>query len=166
MLTSPSARVRRAAVGALRILGIEGQEQILLRLVSSDVPPVAREAASSLLSGRSLAADAVWAAALTNTDKRVHLVVLRLLRSAGKWQQLRLFLEAADSIDPKLSECSVGMLTLWIRKFNSTFVQPTVADTEASLKLMEAVRTRLPDSLASELRFILKTGTRDGAKVE
>jgi hypothetical protein len=157
MLAGHSARVRRAAVRGLRLLGVVGQEAALLRLVSSDVPSVVREAAFTLLSTRGVLAEHVWSEAERNVDRRVLLVVLKLLNRAAKWQQLRIYLHAANSTDPNLAECAVAALASWLRKYNSTFVQPSADDTSASLALIEALGSCLPERLAEELKFILQT---------
>lgn len=160
MLAHRSARVRRAAVRALRVLGVEEQETPLLRIVSSDVRSVVREAAYTLLSRRTTAADVVWTAALRNTGERVPETVLRLMKDAGKWQQLRLYLGAAGSDSPSLSECAIEMLTTWNSKFNSSFVEPSAADRESSLLVLDSVGERLPKPLARELRFTLLAAAR------
>ena len=156
MLTSQPAHVRRAAVRGLRILGIDGQEAILLQAISSDVPSVVREAASALLGERKVEAATVWEVTLQNPDDRVRPVVLKLFRNTSKWQQLQLYLQAAGSTDPKLSECSIELLAHWVSKFNNTFVQPTPADIAAALQLVEASAGRLSESLVRELRLILR----------
>ena len=52
------------------------------------------------------------------------------------------------------------MLEQWMRKYNTSFVQPTVADAQASLNQIERVRGYLPDSMTAELRSILQTFVR------
>lgn len=160
MLAHGSARVRRAAVRALRILGVEEQEVPLLRIISSDVRSVVREAAYSLLLRRISAADVVWTAALKNTGERVPETVLRLMKDAGKWQQLRLYLGAARSESPSLSKCAIEMLLTWNSKFNSSFVEPSAAERESSLIALDSVEERLPKPLARELRFTLLASVR------
>lgn len=157
MLAGRSARVRRAAIRALRTLRADGQQAILRRLVSSDVPSVAREAASSLLAAREVPASGVWADALANPNKRVPVSVLGLMWRAGKWEQLRLYLQAVALTQPKLVESGIGMLALWLKRFNRTFVQPAPSDTASLRSLMNSARSQMPQSLSSDLDFILKT---------
>ena len=160
LLANRSARVRRSVIRAIRILGAEGNEATLLEVVSTDAPSVAREAAFTLLSGRTVPADAVWAKALTNTDLRIRMSVLKLLKNAGKWEQLRFYLQGAADSDPGLAERAMGMLSHWLEKFNRSFVQTTISDLEACVELTEAARRRLPASVARQLDFILKTSAK------
>jgi HEAT repeat protein len=157
MLANPSARVRRAVIRALRALGIAGQTESLMRAISSDVPSVAREAASTLMMARSSTVEAIWSAAVSNADQRVHVAVLKLFNRAGKWQQLRVYLEAAGSGNAVLAECSIGLLKMWLFKFNRTFAQPTADDLETAIRLVESIRGRLPEHQWRELAFVLET---------
>jgi len=160
MLSNRSPRVRRAVVRALRILGIEGQEQVLLRIVASDVRSVAREAASALLSRRANPPSDVWAEALKNPDQRLHIDVLRLMKSAPKWRQLILYLGAVVSSDASLSACAIEMLTAWLNRFNSSFVDPSLAERDMAAFQLDRASERLPGRLVTELRFILQTAAR------
>jgi len=83
--------------------------------------------------------------------------VLKLLKNAGKWEQLRACLQAAADSDPGLAEHALGMLSQWLEKFNRSFVQATMSDLETCLELTEATRRRLPASVARQLDFIFKT---------
>jgi hypothetical protein len=160
LLANRSARVRRSVIRALRILGAEGNEATFLEVVSTDVPSVAREAAFTLLSGRTVPVDTVWTKALANTDLRIRISVLKLLKNAGKWEQLRFYLQAAAGSDPGLAERALGMLSQWLEKFNSSFVQATISDLEACVELTEAARRHLPASVVRQLDFILKTSAK------
>jgi hypothetical protein len=144
----------------MRILGAEGNEATFLEVISTDVPSVAREAAFTLLSGRTVPADVVWAKALTNTDLRIRMSVLKLLKNAGKWEQLRFYLQATADSDPGLAERALGMLSQWLEKFNRSFARATISDLEACVELTEAARRRLPASVARQLDFILKTSAK------
>jgi hypothetical protein len=155
LLQSSSARVRRAAVRALRRLGAEGMNTVLLRVVSSDVPSVAREAAFSIFVGRAVPPSDLWNAALNNPDSRVHRSALRLMKHSEKWQQIQYYLRSAS--DPALRECAVEMIRLWVRRYNSTFVQATAGESQALTALMEASAGHLPKDLARELGLIVKT---------
>jgi len=160
LLANRSARVRRSVIRALRILGAEGHEATFLNVVSTDVPSVAREAAFTLLSAWTVPADAVWARAFANTDHRIRMSVLKLLKNAGKWKQLRFYLQAAADSDPGLAERALGMLSQWLEKFNRSFVQATISDLEACVELTETARRRLPASVARQLDFILTTSAK------
>jgi hypothetical protein len=160
MLSNRSSRVRRAVVRALRILGIEGQERVLLSTIASDVRSVAREAASALLWRRANPASGVWVEALKNPDQRLHSNVLRLMKSAPKWQQLVLYLGAAVSDNANLSACAIEMLTAWLNRFNSSFVDPSPAERDMAAYQLDRASERLPDRLVAELRFILQTAAR------
>jgi HEAT repeat protein len=155
-MASPSARVRRSVVRAFRILKIEGYEETFRHLVASDVPSVARESASTLLLSRAATVDTIWAEALKNPNLNVRPVVLRLLRTGGKWQQLKLYCQAADLGDPDLSDRAIGLISRWVQKFNSTFVQASRADVLVLLEMMKSIRSLLPPALARELEFILR----------
>jgi hypothetical protein len=154
-LTSSSARIRSAVIRALRILGVEGHEPTLLRVVSTDVPSVARSAAFTLLSSRSVTADAVWAATLANRNSWARVVVLSLLKSARKWEQLRFYLEAAADSDPCIAELAARKLARWLENFNRTFAPPSASDLERCVQLAAEARPHLPVALVRELDFIL-----------
>jgi hypothetical protein len=160
MLSSRSARVRRAVIRALRILGIEGHEQVLLMAVATDVLSVAREAAFALLSRRANPAADIWVAALKNPDQRLHSNVLKLMKSAPKWGQLILYLGAAVSSDANLSACSIEMLAAWLNRFNSSFVDPSPAERDMATSQLDRASELLPARFVTELRFILQTATR------
>jgi len=157
MLFARSARVRCAAIRGLTALRADGRREVLRRLISSDVPAVAREAASSLLVAHELSASAIWAEALANPDRRVPRSVLRLMWRAGKWEQLRLYLEATTLPEPALVERAIPTLELWVRRFNRTFVQPAPSDTAALRPLLDAARSKMPQCLFNALDFILRT---------
>jgi HEAT repeat protein len=160
MLPSRSARVRGAAVRALRILGIDGQEGVLLKVVASDVRSVARKAASALLARRDHSASAVWVEALKNPDKSLHCNVLKLIRSAPKWQQLNLYLGAVVSSDESLSACAIEMLMWWLNQFNASFVNPSLSERDLAASQLDRASELLPARLVSELRFTLRMATR------
>ncbi len=163
MLQSRSARVRRAAIRGLRVLGIGGNQATLLRLVATDVPTVAREAASHLLKGRDVACATVWREALRNGNYRVPRAVLKLLRYAPKWEQLKIYLQAAASANIEISKCSIARLGGWLHEFNMSFAQPTTQDAESLVQLFESSQVRMPETLNRELRFLLQTHSRQAA---
>jgi hypothetical protein len=156
MLGHRSARVRCAAVRALRMVSAAGHREELLHVVETDVPSVAREAAWSLMVGREVAADVMWEAAKKNSDAQVRLVVLSMMLAAGKWVRLRMYLEAAGSAEARVSERAVELLMAWAWRFNDSFAQPSREDVEVSRALMERSSDALPAGLARELGLILE----------
>lgn len=148
-----SARVREAAVRALRMLGAKGQEEMLLRAVERDVPSVVREAAMWLLADRGRSA-VVWNAAKRNGDAQVRRNVLRMKSNAGKWEKLRVFLDAAASDDAGVSDCGVEMLSDWCGRFNETFTPASDEDLRVCRELM--AQRALPGGLAGRLEFLLR----------
>lgn len=142
---------------ALRSLGVEGYEEILRGLVASDVPSVAREAASALLLTGSRAVDDVWTAAEESPHRIVRSGVLRLIRTAGKWHQLKLYLQAAGLGDPELTNCTIELIAQWVERFNRSYAQPSAVDTADLLERTDSLRPLLPRSLIRELEFILRT---------
>jgi len=159
-LTSRSARVRRASIQALGRFGAAGEENVLLQIVTSDTRSVARDAAAVLLRARTVAAYTVWSSATANPNKFVPLAVIRLFKSASKWQQIKIYLQAVMSPEPDLSECAVGMVSSWVLRFNRSFAQPSGTEMETASTLLETARLRLPASLQTELDFLLKTIAR------
>lgn len=157
LLASRSGRVRRAVIRALRILGADGNEQTLLHLISTDVPSVAREAAFTLFSLRTVSTSAIWTTALTSGNRQIRLCVLMLLKKARKWEQLRFYLEAVVDSDPNIGEFARRLFSQWMIKFNRSFVQPTASDLESCGKALALARHRLPAHLGEQLEFILRT---------
>ena len=100
LLDHRSLRVRRAAIRALRILGVEVNPTLLLNAVSYERPSVAREAVLTLLAGRMTPAEPIWAAAKGNPNRLVRVGVLNLLRLVDKWTQIRIYLQAAADPEP------------------------------------------------------------------
>ena len=111
LLPSTSSRTRCAVIRGLRALKSDHNID-LFALVAADVPSVAREAGISLLVQNSMLADVVWEQSLKNPDSRVCLAVLRLLRRAGKWAQIRIYrrqlVSATIAFPPTLSTNSNG----------------------------------------------------------
>jgi HEAT repeat protein len=160
LLASRSALVRRASIQALGRFGTVGEEKVLLQIVASDTRSVARDAAAVLLHSRGVSAFTVWSSATTNPNKFVPLAVIRLFKSASKWQQIKIYLEAVMSLDRDLSECAVGMIFSWVQKFNRSFAQPSGTEMEAASTLLETARSRLPASARKELDFLFKATAR------
>lgn len=156
----PSLRVRRAAIRALRSLGIEVDPAVWLKAVSQEAPSVAREAALTLLAGRTTPAEPIWAAAQGNPNRLVRVGILNLLRFVDKWTQIRIYLQAAADPEPEVWERSVELLSLWVAKFNATFTQPAAVDKIALPVSIAAVQSILPQKLSRELTFILETSLR------
>jgi hypothetical protein len=159
LLANRSARVRRASIQALGRFGTEGEEKVLLQIVTSDTRSVARDAAEVLLRVRAVAADTIWSSATTNPNQFVPITVIRLFKSASKWQQIEIYLQAAMSQERGLSECAVGMVSSLIQRFNRSFAQPSGTELEVASTLLETASSRLPVSVRTELGFLLKTIT-------
>jgi hypothetical protein len=150
-----AARIRCAALRALRMLGIGCGSSILLNTIAGDKPAAVREAAMTLFAERKISAESIWAAVAANPDRRARIGILHLLQSAGKWAQIRLYLEAAADSEPSVSKRAIELLALWVRKFNATFTQPTPADQTVIQGSMAAVWGLLPLALSRELSFIV-----------
>jgi hypothetical protein len=82
---------------------------------------------------------------------------LKLLKNAGKWEQLRFYLQAAVDSDADLADRAIEMISRWLDKFNCSFARATTSDLENCGQLFEAVRRGLPPPRADQLAFILKT---------
>jgi hypothetical protein len=82
------------------------------------------------------------------------------MKSAPKWRQLILYLGAVVSSDANLSACAIEMLTAWLSRFNSSFVDPSPAEQDKAASQLDRACERLPDRLATELKFILQAITR------
>jgi HEAT repeat protein len=157
LLNHCSARVRSAAVHGLGVLKVEQIEEKLLERISSDSRSVAREATSVLLVRKSVFPGAISAAAKQNPDGQAQLAVLRQMWRAGKWVQLRLYLEAAASDNRELAECALERLAVWESQFNRTFVQPSDSEPAELLVLTHRVESRLPADLAKRITFIVQS---------
>jgi HEAT repeat protein len=155
LLRSSSARVRRATVRALRLLDAEGMNTTLLRVVSSDVPSVAKEAAFTVLIARAVTPGDLWGVALDNPDSRVQRSVLPLMKYARKWEQIQIYLQSVAN--PVLQDRAIELIALWLRNYNCTFVDATALESKTLTLLMEHAAERLPKGLARELDLILRT---------
>lgn len=160
LLNHRSARVRSAAVHGLGVLKVEQIEEKLLERISSDSRSVAREATSVLLLRKSVSPGAISTAAKQNPDGQAQLAVLRQMWEAGKWVQLRLYLESAASDNRELAECALERLAVWESQFNRTFVQPSVSEPAELLVLTHRVESRLPAELAKRITFIVQSFTK------
>jgi HEAT repeat protein len=160
ILNHRSARVRSAAVHGLGVLKVEQIDEKLLERISSDSRSVAREATSVLLLRKSVSPGAISAAAKQNPDGQAQLAVLRQMWRAGKWVQLRLYLESAASDNRELAECALERLAVWESQFNRTFVQPSVSEPAELLALTHRVESRLPAELAKRITFIVQSFTK------
>lgn len=157
LLNHPSARVRSAAVHSLGVLNVEQVEEKLLERVSSDSRSVVREATAVLLLRKLVSPRTIWAAAKQNSDGQAQLAALRQMWRAGKWVQLRLYLDSAASDNRELAECALERLGVWESQFNRTFVQPSVGEPAELLVLTHRVESRLPADLAKRIAFIVRS---------
>jgi HEAT repeat protein len=157
LLDHHSARVRSAAVHSLGLLNVEQIEEKLLERISSDSRSVAREATSVLLRRKLVSPGAISAAAKQNPDEQAQLAVLRQMWRAGKWVQLRLYLDSAASDNRELAECALERLAVWESQFNRTFVQPSVGEPAELLVLANRVESRLPADLSKRITFIVQS---------
>jgi HEAT repeat protein len=157
LLNHHSARVRSAAVHSLGVLNVEQIEGKLLERISSDSRSVAREATSVLLQRELVSPGAISNAAKQNPDGQAQLAVLRQMWRAGKWIQLRLYLDSAASDNRKMAECALERLAVWESQFNRTFVQPSVGEPAELLVLAHRVESRLPADLAKRITFIVQS---------
>lgn len=157
LLNHRSARVRSAAVHGLGVLKVEQIEEKLIERISSDSRSVVHEATSVLLLRKWVSPGAISAAAKQNPDGQAQLAVLRQMWRAGKWAQLRLYLESAASDNRELAECALERLAVWESQFNRTFVQPSVSEPAELLILTHKVESRLPSDLAKRITFIVQS---------
>jgi len=157
LLNHPSARVRSAAVHGLGVLKVEQIEEKLLERISSDSRSVAREATSVLLLRKSVSPRAISAAAKQNPNGQAQLAVLRQMWRAGKWVQLRIYLESVASENKELTECALERLAIWESHFNRTFVQPPAGEPSALLVLLRDVQSQLPADLFKRIAFIVQS---------
>jgi hypothetical protein len=157
LLNHRSARVRSAAVHGLGVLKVEQIEDKLLGRISSDSRSVVREATSVLLLRKLVSPGAMSAAAKQNPDGQAQLSVLRQMWRAGKWVQLRLYLDSADSDSRELAECALERLAVWESQFNRTFVQPSAGEPAELLVLTHRVESRLPADLVKRIAFIVQS---------
>lgn len=157
LLDHRSARVRSAVVHALGVLKAEQIEDKLLGRISSDSRSVVREATSVLLLRKLASPEAISAAARQNPDGQAQLSVLRQMWRAGKWVQLRLYLDSVDSDNRELAECALERLAVWESQFNRTFVQPSVGEPAELLVLAHRAESRLPADLSKRITFIIQS---------
>jgi HEAT repeat protein len=155
LLAHRSARVRRAAVYGLSKLKAENLQEALLDVITADTRSVVGEAALVLLQRRTTSSESIWIAARKNPQEEVLLTVLRQMKSAGKWAQLKLYLEAAATGNIKLAECAVERMMMWEQQYNKTFVQPSASEASVLLDLLRKVESRVSHDLRKRLNFIL-----------
>jgi hypothetical protein len=158
-ISSASARTRCAVIHCLRALK-KDREINLLTLLWSDVPSVAREVITSLFARGSMPIDVIWKESLKNPDSRVWLAVLKLVLKAGKWAQLRVYLDAVNLGDSRISPYAVGQLQHWVDRYNKSFAQPADSDRMILVESFENVRGELPSALSRELDFLIQTVLR------
>ncbi|WP_031496947.1 HEAT repeat domain-containing protein [Bryobacter aggregatus] len=151
----PLARVRQAVVVAIQAFGLEDQHEVLLRLVTTDRPLVAREAARTLLRGVERPAETVWAAVRMHPDPRVSRTVITLFRGIGKWRQLAIYLDAVAAEDLILADSATKLLMAWFGAYNKSFEQPDAAAVVLLQERLEQLNSHLPAPLLRELRSIL-----------
>jgi len=159
-LTHRSAKVRCAAVYGLSRLKAGNLQESLLDIIASDTRSVVREAASILLLRRTISPESIWSAAKKNPQEEVVLTVLQQMKKAGKWAQLKLYLEAAATGNKKLSECAVERMMMWERQFNKTFVQPASNEASALLDLLRKFEAVVSPELTKRLTFLLENLAR------
>lgn len=156
-LDHPSARVRCAVIRGLDILKVEQIEEKLLKRIASDTRSVAREAACVLLMRKTVSPGTIWATAKQNPHEQVPLSVLRQMWRAGKWVQLRLYLDSSASENQGLARCALERLVVWESHFNRTFVEPSAREPSALMDLLRDVQSRLPTDLAKRIVFIVQS---------
>jgi hypothetical protein len=149
------AKVRSTAVYALSRLKVNNLQEPLLDVIASDTRSVAREAALALLLSKTTSLESIWAAAKKNPQGEVLLSVLCQMKSASKWAQLRIYLEAAMDSNPTLAECAIERLMVWEQRFNLTFAQPSAGEASMLLDLLRKAELRVSPDLTKRLHFIL-----------
>jgi HEAT repeat protein len=155
LLTHHLARVRSTAVYALSRLKVNNLQEPLLDVIASDTRSVACEAALALLLSKTTSLESIWAAAKKNPQGEVLLSVLCQMKSASKWAQLRIYLEAAMDSNPTLAECAIERLMVWEQRFNLTFAQPSAGEASMLLDLLRTAELRVSPDLTKRLHFIL-----------
>ncbi len=156
LIRDPSAKTRRSAIRALRILRVVDSDS-LLKVLNSDVPSVAREAAISLLSAHLVPADLVWKEALANRDPRVWRIVLKSFNNVDKWTRLRTYLGAVETSDNSMAAFAVERLRIWLGQYNRSFTLPQSPDVAQISAVIGRVLHKLPDDVARELSFVVET---------
>ena len=160
LLDHRSARVRRAVIRATRAVGAKLSSVVLLNKIASDRPSVAREAALALLAERTVAAEQIWGEAKKNPDHHVRTASLNVLRTASKWAQVRIFLDATGDSEPSVSCRAAELLAVWAHRFNVNFTQPTAEDKLALSNALAKLPDVLPRALSRELTFLIETSLR------
>ena len=115
LLDSVLPRTRREAVRAIGRLAGLGAESRLLPLLLDPSPAVARAAGNALITfGPSpTSVEAAWDVSRSPSTEGTRRAALRVLRSAGRWHQLRVACLAVADSDPsfqaKVSTCSISV---------------------------------------------------------
>ena len=156
LMHDPLVKTRSAAIRALRSLGTVDSDS-LLKVLRSDVPSVAPEAAITLLGPHFVPPALVWKEALANPDCLVWCTVLKTFKNVNKWARVAVYLEAAALDDKNLSAFALERLRIWIAHCNRSFALPQPSDEAQISALIERVRPKLSADLARELRFIVET---------
>jgi len=156
LMHDSSAKTRSAAIRALRTLGAADNDP-LMRVLNSDVPSVAREAAITLLSARLVPAALVWNEALTNRDPLVWRTVLKTFKNVDKWTRAKVYLEAVATSNENLSAFALERVGIWLAQYNRSFVLPQPSEAAQISALVDRLRPKLSADVARELGFIVET---------
>ena len=129
-------------------------------MVSSDWPVVAAESARTLIAERSTTPTLLWAAALDNSNDRVHLGALKLFRPVTMWARVQIYLEAAAHPKPAVCACAALELRNWVDTFDCSFAQPPQSDKSGIARLPGRAAVHLESHFARKLTFLLETALR------
>jgi hypothetical protein len=156
-LQSSSSKVRQASLAGLKKLRPKGYAAVLQKIISSDMPKVALQAADTLLDLEPQLWNEAWAAVRENPRARTRISALRLLDHFSKRSQLRLCLEGLGDPCEEVVSAFVEKLSWWVGQSNRSFARAGVAESGAIQRALADHRWRIPDTLAKVLDEIIRT---------
>lgn len=155
-LSSPSTRLRRAAVYAIGRLDLEGQLQRLVCVLSDAKPSVSREAFKALQpKARYVALPDLEVLAAESSEIHVRRNALTLISHAAKWKKIPALLKACADKDARIAEQAARALRAWMHNYNSSFAEPTCDDFHRISGALSRYESHLPHGFAAWLRSSL-----------
>lgn len=158
LLDSALPRTRREAARAIgRLAGLSAEPR-LLPLLLDPSSSVARAAANALISvGPSRASiEAAWDAWRSPSTEGTRRAALRVLRSTGRWHQLRVACLAVADTDPALQAMGLDLLDQCLTRWNRSFTDPPRADVDDLRAAVAAALPRLSRAKAELLSVSVK----------
>ena len=159
-LNHGSARVRASAVRAVAKLkkGDRDLVPVLFAALQDSSPRVSREARTAFgTRSHSFEADGLWELVERAGYPHVRLNALSLESGLAKWTRLQFLLRACTASDTAVAERAVVGVMRWLHGSNRVALSPNATEVSDTARLLSDARERLPEKIATELAFMLRT---------